>query len=238
MKPNAKTLLLLLALLPLGVSASTKVTDHDEIVTGEIPKPGHIWVYDFSATASDVPAQSALAGQVAEHPTKQTDEQVATGRELGAKIAAELVSRIDAMGLPAARPTAGTQPAINDLVIRGHLVSMSEGDEKKRVLVGFGSGESELQAFVEGFQMTPQGLRLLGKGDTDSTGGKTPGVGVGLLTTVATHNPIGLLVSTGIKVHEEKSGGGKLDGRAKDTAKKIADVLEERFKEQGWIDGN
>jgi hypothetical protein len=131
---------------------------------------------------------------------------------------------------------ADTKPEINDLVIRGHLVSFSEGSEKKRVLVGFGAGESELQAAVEGFQMTDHGLRQLGKGDTKSTAGKTPGVAVGALTTIATHNPLGLIVSTGIKAHEEHSGNDKLDARAKDTAKKIADVLKKRFQEQGWIE--
>jgi len=62
-------------------------------------------------------------------------------------------------------------------------------------------------------------------------------VGVGALTTIATHNPLGLIVSTGIKAHEEHSGSGKLEGRAKDTAKKIAEVLEKRFQDQGWIEG-
>ena len=55
------------------------------------------------------------------------------------------------------------------------------------------------------------------------------------LTTIATHNPLGLIVSTGIKVHEEKTGSDTLQGRAKATAKEIADVLKQRFRDQGWI---
>jgi hypothetical protein len=230
-------ILSLLATLPLGVHASTKVTDRNEIVVGEIPRPAKIWVYDFSATASDVPAESALSGQVATASQPQSADQIAAGRQLGAEIASDLVEDINAMGMTAQRPTADTQPALNDLVIRGHLVSEAQGDEKKRVIVGFGAGESELKVAVEGFQVTANGLRRLGSGDTDSKGGRSPGVGVGLLSDVVTHNPLGLIVSTGMKVHEEKSGSGKLEGRAKDTAKKIADVLEQRFKEQGWIDG-
>ncbi len=226
----------LLTLLPLGAGAGTKVTDQDEIVTGEIPKPAHIWVYDFGATPADVPAESELASAAQEQQTPQTQEQIATGRKLGAEIASELVKEIQGMGLPAKRPLADTKPEINDLVFRGQLVSFSEGSEKKRVLVGFGAGESELQAAVEGFQMTDHGLRKLGSGDTESTAGKTPGVAVGALTTIATHNPLGLIVSTGIKAHEEHSGSDKLSGRAKATAKKIADVLRQRFEEQGWIE--
>ncbi len=225
----------LMVLLPVGVEAGTKVTDQEEIVTGEIPKPAHIWVYDFGATPADVPAESALASAAQEQQPPQTPDQIAAGRKLGADIASELVQKIQAMGLPAKRPMADTKPETNDLVLRGHLISFSEGSEKKRVLVGFGAGESELQAAVEGFQMTDHGLRQLGKGDTESTAGKTPGVAVGALTTIATHNPLGLLVSTGIKAHEAHTGSDKLEARAKDTADKIADVLEKRFQDQGWI---
>jgi hypothetical protein len=226
----------LLALVPLGIEAGTKVTDQDEMVTGKIPKPENIWIYDFAATPSDVPPESALAQAARDQQGSQTPDQVAAGRKLGAEIASELTREIQAMGLPARQPVADTKPEIDDLVIRGHLVSFSEGNEKKRVLVGFGAGESELQAAVEGFQMTDHGLRQLGKGDTESTAGKTPGVAAGALTTIATHNPLGLIVSTGIKAHEEHSGNDKLDARAKETAKKIADVLKKRFQEQGWIE--
>ena len=231
-------LLYFLALLPLGLYAGAKVTDRHEIVFSEIPKPAHIWVYDFAATAADVPAESALSGQQSDHDTPQTPEQIETGRKLGAAIASELVEQIRAMGLPAERPIAGTKPEIiNDLVIRGSLVSLVAGSDKKRLLVGFGSGESELTVAVEGFQMTAEGLRKLGYGRTEATGPKTPGEAAGVLALVATHNPIGLIVSTGIKAHEHKTGADTLQGRARDTAKEIAKVLKERFQEQGWIAG-
>jgi hypothetical protein len=236
MKYRGYILMLLSALFICSVNAGTKVTERDEIVVKEIPRPAHIWVYDFSATASDIPKESALAGQTSDHDSPQSAEQVATGHRLGADIAAELVNKIKAMGLAAERPVTGTKPQLNDLVIRGHLVSLEEGSEKKRVLIGFGAGESELKAAVEGFQMRADGLRKLGTGETDSTAGKTPGGAVGALSLIATHNPIGLIVSTGIKVHEEKTGSDKLQGRAKDTADKIASVLKQRFQEQGWIE--
>jgi hypothetical protein len=89
---------------------------------------------------------------------------------------------------------------------------------------------------VEGFQMTAQGLRKLGSGTTDSEGGKTPGADLGVLGLIATHNPAGLIVSTGMKVYDQESGRSTVKGRVKQTAKEIADVLKKRFKEEGWID--
>jgi len=224
-----------LTLLPLSIYASAKITERNEIVTEEIPRPAHIWVYDFAATAADVPADSALAGQVSEHSKPQTEEQIATGRKVGSEIAADLVKEIRDMGMPAERPTSETKPQVNDIVIHGYLVSVVEGDKKKRIAIGFGSGESELKVAAEGFQVTADGLRKLGGGSTDSTGGKAPGASLGVVGLLAMHNPIGLIVSTGMKEHDEKTGSSTIEGRAEDTAKEIASVLKQRFEEQGWI---
>ena len=231
-------MLCLFILMIPGAYASTKITDQDEIAGGQIPRPAHIWVYDFFATASDIPAESALAGQLSDNDPPQTADQISAGRKLGAEIGSELIKQFQAMGLQAGRATAETEMQINDVVVQGYLVSEIGGSEKKRVMIGFGAGGSELKAVVEGFQNTANGLRALGSAKTDSTEGlpgKTPGVAVGVLGTIATHNPLGLIVSTGVKTHDEKSGGGKLEGRATDTGEKIADMLKKRFQELGWI---
>ena len=62
------------------------------------------------------------------------------------------------MGMFAVRASSGTTPRINDLVVRGYILSVDEGSATKRVAIGFGSGASELKAAAEGFQMTAQGL--------------------------------------------------------------------------------
>ena len=122
----------LFAMVVAAGCASTTVTNRQELVTGQLPRPDHIWVYDFAATAADVPADSALAGQYSEGATPQTAEQIATGRQLGAEIASQLVEQIRGMGLPAAQAGAGTTPQINDIVIRGYLMSIQEGNAEER----------------------------------------------------------------------------------------------------------
>ncbi len=233
MRSRSILVLGLFALVVVAGCASTKVSSRQELVTGQLPRPGEIWVYDFAATAADVPDNSALAGQVTD--ASQTPEQLATGRELGAEIASQLVQQIQSMGMPAARAGAGTMPQINDLEIRGYLVSVTEGSTAERVAIGFGAGASALKTAVEGFQMTAQGLRKLGSGTVDAGGGKTPGAALGVVGLLATANPAGLIVSTGMKVYGEASGSSRVEGRAKATAKEIADVLKQRFEQQGWI---
>ena len=225
-----------LALAVAAGCASTKVSDRHEYMGGKAPRPHHIWVYDFASTPAEVPAGSALAGQPIEHPTPQTAEQIAAGRKVGAEIATALVEEIFNMGLLARKASSDTKPEINDLVIRGYLLSIDEGDATKRVAIGFGSGASQLTAAVEGFQMTTQGLRKLGSGTVDSGGGKTPGGAVGVAALIVTGNPVGLIVGGGAKAYGEYSGSSKIEGRAKAIAKEIAEKIKPKFQQQGWID--
>lgn len=235
MKARRRIVLGLFALVVFAACASTKVAEQTPIVNESIPRPNRIWVYDFTATPADVPADSSIRGQVSAPSTPQTAEQVKTGRELGALIAKELVADIQAMGLPAAQATARTSPQVGDGVIRGYLVSVEGGSAVKRFTIGLGSGTSELDTLVEGYQVTPQGLRRLGSGTIGSSGGKTPGIAVPAVVAIATGNPIGLIVVGGMKIYGEASGRNKLLGRAKATADEIAAQLKVRFRERGWI---
>jgi len=224
---------LLATLFAIGC-ASTKVSDHKQLVTGPLPRPGEIWVYDFTANPADIPADSEMA-KADKQATLPTEEEAAAGRQLGVGIATELVKAIQAAGMPAASATATTKPQLNDLVIRGYLISIEQGSTLKRMTIGFGAGGSELTTLVEGYQMTATGLRKLGSGTVGATASKGPGAGLGAATWLITGNPVGLIVSGGLKVYGEASGSSTIEGRAKATAKEIGDVLKTRFQSQGWI---
>jgi hypothetical protein len=120
-------------------------------------------------------------------------------------------------------------------VIKGSLLSINEGSATERVAIGFGSGASQLKVAVEGFLMTDRGLRKLGSGTADSSGSKSPGAALGVVGAVATANPAGLIISSGMKIYGEESGSSTIKGRAKDMANEIAGLLQVKFREQGWI---
>lgn len=225
----------LLAVVLVAGCAKTTITSREQLVTGQLPRPANIWVYDFAATPGDIPSDSTFAGDQYGHATPQTAEQIEMGRKVGAEIASHLVKEIRAMGMPAELASSRSVPRVNDLVIRGYLLSIQKGSEAKRVAIGFGSGTSDLVTSVEGFQVTPQGLRKLGGGTLNASGSKGPGGIVGLAALAATGNPVGLIVGGGLKVYGEASGKSKIEGRADQSAKEIASVLKQRFQEQGWI---
>lgn len=222
-----------LSVMIVAGCATAKATSQSPRTTERLPRPENIWIYDFAATSADLPADSALAGQYTEVP--QTAEQIATGRKLGALIARELVAEIRGWGLPAAAAAPATTPRPNDIVLRGYLISVDKGSAAGRVAIGFGAGGSELQTVIEGYQMTTQGLRRLGSGTVEAKGGKTPGAGLGAVGYLVTGNPLGLIISGGMKAYGEVSGSSTVEGRAKDTAKAIAVELKKRAQAQGWI---
>ena len=235
-KKNLPTLVAgLFAVALVAGCASTKVSNRQSNIgaSEKLPKPSHILVYDFTATPTDLPADSMFAASAP--ATVPSDEQSTLARQLGVQISAELVNAIREMGLPAVQVSGAATPQLNDIVIRGYLVSVDKGSAAKRMTLGFGSGGSELSTAVEGYQMTANGLRKLGAGTTDAKSGKGPGATLGAASWLVTGSPVGLIVGGGMKVYGEASGKATVEGRAKQTAKEIADVLKQRFIEQGWI---
>ena len=220
--------------------SSIKITNRDEYRGEKLARPDRILVHDFAAHPDDLPAwsEAARANQGSEgssHARVSADE-AEVGRQLGIEMARALVKRIDEMGLQAERAAGARSPADGDIVIVGYLASVEEGSGFKRVVIGFGSGAAEVTTHVEGYLATSEGMRKLGSGDASSGKGRGPGVVVPLAVTIATANPIGLIVMTPIKVGSEITGRNTVEGVGKRMADTIADALEEKFREQGWID--
>ena len=235
MRSRSRFVLCLLTLAVLVGCGKTSITEQTPMRDPGLARPNRILVYNFVANPADMPADSSIANAVSAPPTPPTAEQLDTGRQLGARIAADLVADIQAMGLSAVLAEPGSSPQVGDGVIRGYLVSVQGGGAVKRFIIGFGSGASELDTVVEGFIMTPQGLRRLGSGTLSSSGGKTPGVVVPAAVAIASGNPVGLIVIGGGKLYREASGKNGLEARAKATADAIADELKIRFEDRGWI---
>ena len=219
----------------LAGCASTSVTGHQRYVHEDLPRPGNILVYSFGSSLADVPPESAFAGQAYASATAPTPEETEIGHELGNQIAERLVKEIQDTGMPATHAIPGSPIQVNDIILRGYLVSIEQGSGLKRMTIGFGSGGSELSTIVEGFQMTPQGLRKLGSATLNSSGGKGPGGALGAAGWIITGSPVGLIVGGGMKIYGEASGSAKVEGRAKKTADEIAEQLKVRFKAEGWI---
>ena len=222
-----------LALLLLSGCAKTTVTQQQYYEGPRLARPGRILVYDFAANAADLPAGYSVA--VAAPPADQSPSDLSLGRKLGAEIAKYLVSELQGMGLPAVGAGGQPPPQLNDIAIVGYFVSVDPGNMAKRIALGFGSGAPQVQTVAEAYVMSDKGLRRLAEAELDSTGPKGPGEALPLAVAVATGNPIGLIVSSAVKVEGEVSGRTTAEGSAERTAKEIAEKLKAGAQRQGWI---
>ena len=223
----------ILALFLIGGCAKTTVSDRQYYEGPRLARPARVIVYDFAASASDLPAGYNLA--IDAPAAEQTSDDLSLGRKLGAEIAKDLVAEIQAMGLPGVQAAGQPPPQLNDITIVGYFVSVDSGSIAKRFAIGFGSGAAELKTVAEGYVMTGTGLRRLGSAELNSTGPKGPGEALPLAVAVASGNPIGLIVSSAVKVGGEVSGMSTIEGSAKRTAKDIAEQLKAGAQRQGWI---
>ena len=219
----------LAAMLLLAACATTEVTERQVYEGPQLARPDRIIVHDFVATAEDLPEGSPLEA----HPASLTDEQAATARELGAAVAEELVANLQGIGLPAVRAEGQPPPAVDDIELRGYFLSIDEGSATERVVVGFGMGAADLTTAVEGFLMTPTGLRRLGGGEVHAGGGKVPGALVPLAV-AARGNPLGLIVNSGVQAYGEVTGTVTIQGAAKRTADEIFEEMRPTIERQGW----
>jgi hypothetical protein len=83
--------------------------------------------------------------------------------------------------------------------------------------------------------MTATGLRKLGWAKVDASGSKVPGSALGVVGFIITADPVGLIVGGGMKAYGEAGGRSGLIGRARATAKAIAEELKPQFEQEGWI---
>lgn len=229
----ATSLVLAAMLAVAGCSTTNVVAEPTRLGQSRIAKPDRILVQDFAASAADMDPNLQPAAAAAQNAA--SGKALEEGRQLGRLVADRLVDEINAMGMTAVLARNAAPARVGDIVIVGHFESVDEGSAGKRVLIGFGSGKAEVKTVVQGYLMTESGLQKLGGGSVDAGGGKGPGLVVPILVTAATANPIGLVVAGAAKAEGEISGRTTAEGAAKRTADTIAERLEERFKEQGWI---
>jgi len=230
-----KPIIFLLASALLGGCASTDIQKRDTRAAAERhPRPDRIVIYDINATPADVPASSALTGNYDHATTPQTPEEMALGRQLGQRVSDRLVSNLRKMGMSVQKAGNGPAPDIGNVVITGQFVTIDEGSETQRVIIGFGKGRAELTTHLEGYLLTRDGHRLLGSRRVSAAGGRTPGMALPTAVSFATENPVGIIVGSAVTVRTEMTSE-TLENAAERTADALAEELETEFRKQGWI---
>ena len=216
--------------LVAGCAGSDVSNEQTNVEAEAITRPERVIVYDFAGSAAAVPNDSAIAGLIEQRTTPQTPEEIELGRQLGALVAAHLIEELNENGIPAISAGAGPVPVPGDAIVRGEFISVDEGSQFQRVLIGFGAGASELRTLAEAYVVTTNGLVSLGSAEIEAEGGKMPGMVVSL----GVGSAVSIAASGASKIVSE-TGSETLDGAAKRTAKEIAELMVAGYQRRGWM---
>jgi hypothetical protein len=216
--------------------ASTNVSVDSEY-QGFFPQPSRVLVYDFAVSPDEVDLDSGISGDIQNlvNQSPRTEQERAIGRQVTAALTTHLVKEISALGIPAIHASANVPVAGRALAIKGQFISVDEGNQAERVIIGFGLGRTDVRALVEAYDYNDGKKVLLEKFGVNAMSGDKPGMaetmGVGA---IAGHLATSAVVSTGLAVGSEEFMAN-VDADTDRTAKAIAKQLKDVYIGQGWL---
>ena len=222
--------------------AQTNVQQQPQSMTStQLPRPDLVLVYDFAVSPDEVKLDKGLSADLMqkyeEHKgSSRTAEEIKVGHKVANALAEELVKKIRSYGLFAERAFGLPQSKGKVLMVKGQLLSIDEGNRTERVAIGLGAGRTDVQANVQVYDLTPQGMQQVDtlQGTAKSSGSK-PGMaemmGIGA---IAGHLLTSTLISGTIAGGTEMTSA-TVEADGKRLADKIAADLGNFFIDQNWI---
>jgi hypothetical protein len=200
---------------------------------GALEKPERILVRNFAVTEADVALDRGIGPTIARDAQGEvtSQDQVKIGRAAANALAEELVAELREKGLPAERSSGRVSLTPTTAVVAGKFLTVDEGNQTMRTLIGFGAGASEVRTRV---QVWMDG-QLVAEAETEAKSGKKPGAAVTLgagaaMGTAATAAAVAA-GTTGISEMLLTS----VEADAKRTARELADRIIRAYRERGWL---
>ena len=230
-----------LAVAAMGLTAMAGCarvsTEHVQRTSDRLAKPVLILVHDYRVSPDEVQLDSALSSRIkrAVKGTPKTEDQLKVEQEVSRTLTTTLVDEIRKLGIPAEPARMGAPVAGPTLSIEGQIVSINEGNKAERLVIGLGSGASEVGTLTQVYEArSGDGDRLIEDFYTTTKSSRKPGfgpmAGFGALAGMAASQAA---VAGGVGAATALSQTVEAD--VKHGAKQIAKELAKLFVEQGWI---
>jgi hypothetical protein len=126
-------------------------TEHVQKSTDRLARPELILVHDYQVSRDEVQLDSAISSRVkrAMKSTPEADAQLKVEQEVSRALTTTLADEIQKLGIPAEPARMASPAAGPTLSIEGQIVSIDEGNKAKRLVIGFGSGASEVRTLTQ-----------------------------------------------------------------------------------------
>jgi len=200
-----------------------------------VPRPNVVLVQKLATNLSDVTANQSIVQQGIDAATNetQTGRDRALARDVADRFSDVLVEKINGYGLYARRASAYEQVPPSAVMVTGYFQDIDAGNRLRRLVIGFGAGQSQIDAQV---QLLAQGSRTLLAFETHADSGEMPGAAVTMGAGAAAQGG----VTAGMAVANAGLSGVKgyrsaMDPMASRAAGKAAVTLGNFFVSQGWL---
>jgi len=209
--------------------------------TGQLPRPDRILVYDFAVTPDEVRLDSGVGSQLGQlfgstdPGTSRTAEEIKIGHAVANAVAAALVNELNKYGLPAARALGAPTPGGRLLMVKGQFVSIDEGNRTERVLIGLGAGRTGVQAAVQVYEVTPEGMRNVESLQADAKSSYKPGMALMMGAGGLAGNLLTSAVVSGVTSAAAEASWDTVQTDGSRLAKNVAKSLGQFFVIQGWV---
>lgn len=204
-----------------------------------LPRPDRVLVYDFAVSPEQVSLNRGLFARLGREVSSAsaTEDELRVAREVADGFAAELVKRVQKLGLPAERAAADQVAPPGALAITGQFLSIDEGNRMRRTIIGFGAGESEVKALAQVALQTAHGPLLAEEFEAKAESARTPGVGPMVGPGMAVRGAAGVASTVAVSggVHALTEHRTEVEADARRIADELGKQLGKFFARHGWI---
>src|ERR1700755_678524 len=197
-----------------------------------LPKPDKVVIHDFAVPGGAITTDDSIAGRLhrrimLRHGVDEDSSPEALVRQVRVAFTKALAGELKKVNMPAQKMSAdeGTMSGSN-LIVEGLFVAIHEGDETKRILIGFGRGASDIKTHVTVSSFIQGRPTVVLEFNLSSESGKKPGA-------VATMGVGSLAVGAAAGGVSDKKSTVEAD--ASRMAKLVAKQIETFMVDQKWI---
>ncbi len=231
-KPLARGIAVSLMLVAMAACTRTEVKQGQANTSGRLARPDVVMISDYTFNPSLVKLDAGVAQRVVRAVGSETDaqKQAAIVKRVADAVSEDLVKEVRKLGFTAARTSSGTAvTGGTQFFITGQFMTIDEGNETRRNIIGLGAGASEVKADTQFLYRTPDGTtQRLQTFVADAQSGRKPGAA----ETLGAGAALGMVAASDVASEklgaDVKSLGEKMAGE-------IAKQLAELFKQQGWV---
>ncbi len=218
--------LVILGGCPKAYVTQTKAT------LGPLPRPDMIVVYDFAVTPGEVKLDQGMMQKVLRDSSSRaaSKEETVLGHAIANKLSEDLVAELRKAGIAATRGGLQVYPSDTTVILTGEFVTIDEGDQTKRVWLGFGLGGTELRTRVQ----LIQGGQLIAEGETKTRSSLKPGLLVSGGLAAGAESAVPLIVG-GTAHTISETVRGTIEADAARTAEQVVERVKKAYQERGWL---